>query len=125
MKPWIFLFVLMGASALAGSSVAQDMLRGRVIDAELGEPIFSANVIIEGTTTGVTTDFDGQFLLPVSTFPVKLQVSFIGYSLQTVTVQNASDKLTIKLVPTTYLKWKNKLLMVKNLTTTRWNTLLN
>lgn len=75
------------------------MLRGRVIDAELGEPIFSANVIVEGTTNGVTTDFDGQFLLPVSAFPVKLQVSFIGYSMQTVTVKNASDKLTVKLSP--------------------------
>ena len=63
MKHWIFLFVLMASSALAGSAVAQEMLRGRVIDAELGEPIFSANVIIEGTTNGVTTDFDGQFLL--------------------------------------------------------------
>jgi outer membrane receptor protein involved in Fe transport len=99
MKHWIFLFVLMAASALAGSTVAQEMLRGRVIDAELGEPIFSANVIVEGTTNGVTTDFDGQFLLPVSAFPVKLQVSFIGYSMQTVTVQNASDKLTVKLSP--------------------------
>ena len=99
MKHWIFLFVLMAASALAGSGAAQEMLRGRVIDAELGEPIFSANVIVEGTTNGVTTDFDGQFLLPVSAFPVKLQVSFIGYSMQTVTVQNASDKLTIKLAP--------------------------
>jgi len=99
MKHWIFLFVLMAASALAGSGVAQEMLRGRVIDAELGEPIFSANVIVEGTTNGVTTDFDGQFLLPVSVFPVKLQVSFIGYSMQTVTVQNASDKLTVKLSP--------------------------
>ena len=99
MKHWIFLFVLMAASALAGSTVAQEMLRGRVIDAELGEPIFSANVIVEGTTNGVTTDFDGQFLLPVSAFPVKLQVSFIGYSMQTVTVQNATDKLTVKLSP--------------------------
>jgi len=99
MKHWIFLFVLMAASALAGSTVAQEMLRGRGIDAELGEPIFSANVVVEGTTNGVTTDFDGQFLLPVSAFPVKLQVSFIGYSMQTVTVQNASDKLTVKLSP--------------------------
>ena len=99
MKHWIFLFVLMAASALAGSAVAQEMLRGRVIDAELGEPIFSANVIVEGTTNGVTTDFDGQFLLPVSAFPVKLQVSFIGYSMQTVTVQNTTDKLTVKLSP--------------------------
>ena len=99
MKHWIFLFVIMAVSALAGSAAAQEMLRGRVIDAELGEPIFSANVIVEGTTNGVTTDFDGQFLLPVSAFPVKLQVSFIGYSMQTVTVKNASDKLTVKLSP--------------------------
>ena len=99
MKHWIFLFVIMAVSALAGSAAAQEMLRGRVIDADLGEPIFSANVIVEGTTNGVTTDFDGQFLLPVSAFPVKLKVSFIGYSMQTVTVKNASDKLTVKLSP--------------------------
>ena len=99
MKHWIFLFVIMAVSALAGNAAAQEMLRGRVIDAELGEPIFSANVIVEGTTNGVTTDFDGQFLLPVSAFPVKLKVSFIGYSMQTVTVKNASDKLTVKLLP--------------------------
>ena len=98
MKHWLFLFVL-GILGTAGSVHAQEMLRGRVIDAELGDPIFSANVIIEGTTTGVTTDFDGQFLIPVPQFPVQLQVSFIGYGMQRVTVQNASDKLTIKLAP--------------------------
>lgn len=98
MKHWLFLFVL-GFLGTLGSIQAQEMLRGRVIDAELGDPIFSANVVIEGTTTGVTTDFDGQFLIPVPQFPVKLQVSFIGYSLQQVTVQNGSDKLTIKLAP--------------------------
>lgn len=98
MKHWLFLYVL-GLLGTLGSIQAQEMLRGRVIDAELGDPIFSANVIIEGTTTGVTTDFDGQFLIPVSQFPVQLQVSFIGYSMQRVTVQNGSDKLTIKLAP--------------------------
>ena len=78
---------------------AQEMLRGRVIDGELGDPIFSANVIVEGTTQGVTTDFDGQFLLPVSQFPVNLQVSFIGYSLKKITVQDASERITVKLLP--------------------------
>ena len=99
MKHWIFLFVLMSISAVAGTAVAQELLRGRIVDAELGDPIFSANVIIEGTSTGVTTDFDGQFLLSVSTFPVRLQVSFIGYDTQVVTAQNANGKLTIKLAP--------------------------
>ena len=99
MKHWIFLFVLMSISAVAGTAGAQELLRGRIVDAELGDPIFSANVIIEGTSTGVTTDFDGQFLLSVSTFPVRLQVSFIGYDTQVVTAQNANGKLTIKLAP--------------------------
>lgn len=78
---------------------AQEMLRGRVIDGELGDPVFSANVIVEGTTQGVTTDFDGQFILPVDQFPVNLQVSFIGYSLKKVTVADASSRIIIKLVP--------------------------
>ena len=67
------MMLLAGLSGLSGSLDAQQMLRGRVVDAELGDPIFSANVIIEGTTTGVTTDFDGQFLLPIAQFPVQLQ----------------------------------------------------
>ena len=93
------MMLLAGLSGLSGSLDAQQMLRGRVVDAELGDPIFSANVIIEGTTTGVTTDFDGQFLLPIAQFPVQLQVSFIGYTLKRVTVQGLDDKLTIKLAP--------------------------
>lgn len=78
---------------------AQEMLRGRVIDGDLGDPIFSANVIVEGTTQGVTTDFDGQFLLPVSQFPVNLQVSFIGYSVKKIKVLDANERITIKLSP--------------------------
>ncbi|MFZ9055918.1 MAG: carboxypeptidase-like regulatory domain-containing protein, partial [Flavobacteriales bacterium] len=99
MKKWIFLFLVTGMTGWFGSVDAQQMLRGRVVDGELGDPIFSANVIIEGTTTGVTTDFDGQFLLPVDQFPVQLQVSFIGYAMKRVTVQGADEKLTVKLVP--------------------------
>jgi len=99
MKKLIFLFLVTGMTGWFGSVDAQQMLRGRVVDGELGDPIFSANVIIEGTTTGVTTDFDGQFLLPVSQFPVQLQVSFIGYAMKRVTVQGPDEKLTVKLIP--------------------------
>ena len=90
----IALFVLF-SQALS----AQEMLRGRVIDGDLGDPVFSANVIVEGTTQGVTTDFDGQFLLPVSQFPVNLQVSFIGYSVKKIKVLDANERITIKLSP--------------------------
>lgn len=89
------IFIVLFSQALS----AQEMLRGRVIDGELGDAIFSANVLVEGTTQGVTTDFDGQFILPVDQYPVNLQVSFIGYSMKKVTVMDASSRITIKLIP--------------------------
>ena len=81
------------------ASIAQTTIRGRVVDGESGEPVFSANVIVEGTTTGVTTDFDGQFLLQVGGFPVSLQVSFIGYAVARLNVQSASESVAVRLQP--------------------------
>ncbi len=83
--------------ALASSASAQVTLRGRVLDADLGDPVFSANVIIRGTTNGVTTDFDGQFRLEVPSLPVTLQVSFIGFLTQELRVYAPSNRLEIKL----------------------------
>ena len=82
---------------LAWSASAQVTLRGRVLDADLGDPVFSANVVVKGTTTGVTTDFDGQFLIEVPSLPTTLQVSFIGYTTQELVVNEPSNRLEIKL----------------------------
>lgn len=81
------------------AAMAQTTVRGRVVDGESGEPVFSANVILEGTTNGVTTDFDGQFLLPIAGYPADLQVSFIGYAPKRVNVQGPSDMITVRLQP--------------------------
>jgi outer membrane receptor protein involved in Fe transport len=83
----------------SGALFAQTTLRGRVVDGGSGESIFSANVIVEGTTLGVTTDFDGQFILSVSQLPVNLQVSFIGYGVKKVRIEENSERITIKLSP--------------------------
>ena len=40
---------------------AQMVIRGQVIDGETGDPVFAAGVLVEGTTTGTSTDFDGRF----------------------------------------------------------------
>ncbi len=81
------------------AAMAQTTLRGKVVDGESGEPVFSANVILEGTTNGVTTDFDGQFLLPIASYPAVLQVSFIGYAVERVNVQGPTDIITVRLQP--------------------------
>ena len=61
--------------------------------------MFSASVVVIETGQGVTTDFDGLFRLDVARLPVVLQVSFIGYGAETVTVSSNREKLVIKLSP--------------------------
>jgi TonB-linked SusC/RagA family outer membrane protein len=67
---------------------AQKRVTGTVIDIS-GEPVIGANVVERGTTNGMMTDVDGNFSLNVQNGAV-LQVSFIGYLAQDVTVGDQS-----------------------------------
>lgn len=72
----------------------QKTITGVVMDAAK-EPIIGASVVVTGSTNGCITDFDGKFSLEVSQFPVKLQISYIGYKSQEVTV---NDTKTIQVI---------------------------
>lgn len=72
---------------------AQTDITGNVSDTS-GVPVLGANVVIEGTTEGTTTDFDGNFTLTTSkTGTQTLVFSFIGFETKKVAVDmtNASD----------------------------------
>lgn len=63
----------------AAFSFAQFSIYGTVTDAE-GQSLVGANVILEETNHGTTTDYDGRFVIgqiPEGTY--KLKISFIGY----------------------------------------------
>ena len=81
------------------NSLAQTTIRGNVIDNSTGEPMFSASVVVIETGQGVTTDFDGLFRLDVARLPVVLQVSFIGYGSESVTVSSDREKIVVRLSP--------------------------
>jgi len=70
--------------------------RGSVID-ELGEPVVGATVQVEGTTTAVPTDIDGNFSLKVPSNAKELHISYIGY--QPVKVKVAPSVGVIKMTP--------------------------
>jgi hypothetical protein len=53
---------------------------GVVKDSLSGETIIGANVVIQGTTSGASTDIDGNFTLQLNKGKYILQVSFIGYT---------------------------------------------
>ena len=61
-------------------------INGTITD-ENGEPIIGANVSVKGTTIGTITDIDGKFALNVPDNSL-LQISYIGYLTQELTVGN-------------------------------------
>ncbi|MBR5670374.1 MAG: carboxypeptidase-like regulatory domain-containing protein, partial [Bacteroidales bacterium] len=68
------------------SVFAQNAVRGTVVDSD-NMPVVGAAVMVPGTTTGVTTDRDGNFELRVAP-GTTLEVSFIGYITQSVQAAN-------------------------------------
>jgi TonB-linked SusC/RagA family outer membrane protein len=69
---------------------AQVEVEGAVIDGETGEPLPGVNISVEGTTTGTTTNVDGEFSLKVPGSESVLVFSFIGYKTQKITVGDQS-----------------------------------
>ncbi|MDR2919242.1 MAG: TonB-dependent receptor [Tannerella sp.] len=76
------------------TSQQKKSINGVVLDNN-NEPIIGANVIEKGTTNGAITDIDGNFSLNVSDNAV-LQVSYIGYLAQEVSIGNRTS-LSIQL----------------------------
>ncbi|MBO6012560.1 MAG: TonB-dependent receptor [Bacteroidales bacterium] len=83
---------------LANGTVAfaqSKTVTGTIVD-DLGEPVVGANVVIDGTATGVTTDLDGNFILKEVPEKAVLKISFIGYATQSVPV-NGKAKIQVTL----------------------------
>lgn len=70
---------------------------GTVLDAH-GEPIIGASVLEKGVQgNGTITDIDGNFKFSVSSSKAQLDISYIGYQPQTVTVQPGKNiKITLQ-----------------------------
>lgn len=64
-------------------------ITGTVVDSS-GIPVIGANILEKGTTNGVITDIDGNFSLNISAGAI-LQVSYIGYVSQEITVDNQTS----------------------------------
>jgi len=76
----------------------QFQVSGRVTDAATGDPLPGVNVLVEGTTTGTSTDSQGTYSLEVPSGTSVLQFSYIGYVPQKVPVNNRST-VNVKLQP--------------------------
>ncbi|MEM7108521.1 MAG: TonB-dependent receptor [Bacteroidota bacterium] len=66
------------------------IVRGTVIDGATAEPMIGVTVVVEGTTTGGVTDFDGKFQISLDPGTYSVTASFISY--RAVTVSEVSVK---------------------------------
>ncbi len=61
-------------------SAQKGTIRGSLTDAQSGEPIMFANVLVKETGNGNTTDLDGNYSLSLDPGIYSLEFSYIGYS---------------------------------------------
>ena len=69
-------------------------IKGEVTDAQNGEALIGATVMVEGEKGGTVTDFDGNFSLQVSSSAKKIKVSYVGYIDKVLSI---SDNMKVKL----------------------------
>src|SRR5690242_18231997 len=88
---WLIIFLFSVAAAHA-----QQIVEGKVVDAETQKPIAFASIIVLGTTKGTSSNLEGQFTLSISG-EVSLKITSIGYG--SIVVKSSSDLHRIELKP--------------------------
>jgi TonB-linked SusC/RagA family outer membrane protein len=92
-KIWVTLVCLLAPMAVG----AQDLrLAGTVKDAETGEGVIGASVLVKGTTVGAVTDLDGNFSLGAAAGK-EIVVSALGYDDYTFVAASGMEALDIRL----------------------------
>ena len=85
----LFIFLL-----LAAALHAQQEFRGRVVDAETGEPLPYATIFIAGNR-GALSNENGEFLVPISESDT-LHISCVGYNKTAIPAWERTDILRLK-----------------------------
>lgn len=81
---WLFLTALFSLVTMSGYAQGKT-ITGKIIDST-GEPVIGASVLVKGTTNGVISDIDGNFSLSGVAEDATIQISFVGYKTQELTV---------------------------------------
>ena len=86
LKSMLFFFLALLISVHADAQ--EGTVNGTVVDAEDGAGLPGATLLVKGTTTGTTTDIDGNFSLLVEPNTI-LVVSYVSYKTQEITVRSS------------------------------------
>ncbi len=102
MKIQILFLLILSSSILFEGSTGK--IKGKITDAETGDPLIGANVIVEGTAFGAPSDLEGMFVInriPAGIYT--LHISYIGYSKSVIrgvkVTADSTTTLNISLAP--------------------------
>lgn len=85
-------------AAAISPAAAQQRLTGKVLDAATGQPVPYASVSVLNTTTGTTSNAEGEFELKTA-LPGWLVISELGHRRDTVAVASNTAPLLVRLQP--------------------------
>ena len=103
---FMFIFAFLCTSNLLAGITGK--IAGKVIDQTTGEPMLGANVIIDGTTMGASTDEEGfYFIINVPPGKYSVSVSYIGYEKLT------KSEVMVKVDRTTSLDFSLKVTAIR------------
>lgn len=97
-KSWILSngFVsIIGIVYFCDCAYSQQISVKGIVKDQIGEPVIGANVLVRGTTNGVITNVNGEFILSASKSDV-LVVSFVGYTTQEIPVSEKQMTIVLK-----------------------------
>jgi len=84
MKSCLFLLSIFVSTIVFG----QFTITGKVVDSTTKEPLFGASVFAQNTTSGTTTNREGEFSISLKSGGYELIVSFTGYQSREIRISN-------------------------------------
>ena len=89
-------FTLVLMVGLCAFAIGQRTVTGVITDADNGDPLIGANVLVQGSSLGTITDIDGSYSLSVPDDAAALLVSYTGYTDQVIAL-GSSNTLNVSL----------------------------
>ncbi|MCT4588478.1 MAG: TonB-dependent receptor [Carboxylicivirga sp.] len=83
MKRQVLAIVILCLTSLTQGFAQTGILKGKITDRKTGEELIGAAIVVEGTTTGTTTDFEGNYTMPpLAPGTYKIRCQYISYEAQ-------------------------------------------
>ncbi|PKB16473.1 TonB-dependent receptor [Flavobacterium sp. 5] len=86
-KEWLIALLLMLISAYTVSAQQSNTVSGKITSEKDGLPLPGVNILVKGSTSGSSTDFDGNYSINAKPTDV-LVLSYVGYDNQEITISN-------------------------------------